>query len=57
MKGRLEELQTNRINKCNMQTMYADGEGFYIYMWTEDSGLLGEIQGGFRIGRCLCSRG
>ena len=31
-----------------MKIMYADGEK--IDKWTEDSGLLGEIQGGFRRG-------
>ena len=30
--------------------MYADGET-QIDKWTEDSGMLGEIQGGFRRGR------
>ena len=34
-----------------MQIMYADGERERIDKWTEDSGMLGEIQGGFRRGR------
>ena len=34
-----------------MQIKNADGERERIDKWTEDSGMLGEIQGGFRRGR------